>query len=401
MRILFLSRWYPYPPDNGSKIRVFNLLRGLCEQHAVSLVSFADSGDHVSDGVRPAHALEDIRICSYREFAPHSRRALIGYARATPRYLTDTHRPEMENLIRDTIRRARYDLVIASQTSMAAYHRSFCGIPAIFDEVELGLYRPDRAQAAGTWSALRRRLTWEKHRRYLARLVRNFRICTVTSESERRLLAEAAPGYRAVHVVPNCIDVDESNLASSRRIPKSLIFTGSFSYWPNYDAMVWFLAEIYPAIKAQIPDTRLTMTGDPGSRCPLTGPDVVQTGKIDNVQQAIADAAVSVVPVRAGGGTRLKILESLALRTPVVTTSKGVEGLELRSGEHLLIADTPRDFAQAVVRLLRDPEYARAIAQRGCAVIRSRYHQQVVLPHFMHLVNGAACPEVRKTPVFA
>jgi glycosyltransferase involved in cell wall biosynthesis len=144
------------------------------------------------------------------------------------------------------------------------------------------------------------------------------------------------------------------------------------------------------------------ITGDPGTRPRLGRPGVIQTGKIADVRSAIAASAISVVPIRFGGGTRMKILESLALGTPVVTTSKGVEGLELRSGEHLLIADSPSEFVRAIVQLLRDPEYARALAQRGYTAVRSRYHSQVIVPQFMRLVNQAVCPALKdETPVFA
>ncbi len=391
MKVLFLSRWYPYPPDNGSKVRISNLLRALCERNDVTLLSFAEPRHPMAGGNGPGPLPLEIRVCLYRDFDPYSHRALFGYLSGTPRYLTDTYSIEMDALIRSETRRGGYDLVVASQLSMASYHRCFSTVPAVFDEVELGLFRPDDdTHQPLTWSAWRRKLTWEKHRRYVASVVEKFRFCTVVSQRERELLAEVAPRYRPVHVVPNCIDVGGCDRPAADRAPGSLIFVGSFFYWPNYDAMDWFLREIYPPIRAEVPGVRLTITGDPGRRPPLNGPGVVQTGNVADVHTLVASSVVSIVPIRKGAGTRLKILESIASRTPVVTTSKGVEGLELRGGEHVLIADTPGEFAQAVVRLLREPEYARIIAENAFRFVRSRYDRGVVLPEFTRLVHAAA-----------
>ncbi len=210
------------------------------------------------------------------------------------------------------------------------------------------------------------------------------------SERERELLAEIAPRYDSIHVVPNCIDVAGCARRESDRVANSLIFVGSFAYSVNYDGMAWFLREIYPLIRAEVPGVRLTITGDPDGRPPLTGPNVTQTGRVADVHALIAASAVSIVPIRSGGGTRLKILESIATGTPVVTTSKGVEGLELRSGEHLLIANTPGEFAKAVIRLLSEPNCARSITENALRVVRERYDRAVVLPEFTRLVHGVA-----------
>ncbi len=391
MRVLFLSRWYPYPPDNGSKIRIGNLLRALCESDDVTLLSFSEAGDPGKGGNRTGPLPRRIITCPCREYNPYSWRALRGYMGMTPRYIADTYSMEMDALIRDAVRCGSYDVVVASELSMASYHRCFSGLPAVFDDIELGLYYPDtKSRLPLSLSGWRKRLTWEKHRRYVARVVAPFRSCTVVSQRERALLAEIAPRYDSIYVVPNCIDVAGCARRASDRVVNSLIFVGSFAYSVNYDGMAWFLREIYPLIRAEVPGARLTITGDPDGRPPLTGPDVMQTGRVADVHALIAASAVSIVPIRSGGGTRLKILESVASGTPVVTTSKGVEGLDLRSGEHLLIADTPDEFAKAVIRLLSEPDYARSIAENALRVVRERYDRAAVLPEFTHLVHRVA-----------
>jgi glycosyltransferase involved in cell wall biosynthesis len=389
MRILFLSRWFPYPADNGSKLRVSSLLRGLCERHDVTLISFCNPAEERADPPASGRGPVETHVCAYREFEPGSGRALAGYLSGTPRYLIDTRSSEMESLIRQAVRKTRYDLVIASQIAMAAYYPAFRGIPAIFEEAELGIYWPEDDDGQSAWTRARRRLTWAKHTRFMGRLLANFELCTVASDIERRLLAAAAPGYQAVHVIPNTVEGEPAAAVPEKRVPGSLIFTGSLRYAPNHDAVTWFLNEIFPAVRAKVPGVRFTITGDAGPQAPAPDPDVVLTGRVPDVRSLLGASAVSLAPIRSGGGTRLKILEAMALRTPVVATTKAVEGIDVRDGEHLLIADTPQQFAEAVCRVLRDPAGAREMADRAWRLFEGRYDARVVVPEFLRLVDRA------------
>lgn len=384
MRILFLSRWYPYPPDNGSKIRVYGLLRGLCERHDVTLVSFHDPAETPCAPVGPRPS--EIRVSPFREFDRRSGRALLGYFSRAPRYLVDTHSRHMEQLIRQTVGETRFDVVIASQLSMAAYHDAFRGIPAIFEEAELGTYLPADGQPG---APLRQRLTWAKHTRYMARLLGNFACCTVASDVERDLLAGVVPHRVPLHVVPNSVDTEPVE-SGANRVPDSLIFTGSVRYQPNRDAITWFLNEIFPAVLARVPNVSLTITGGAGPQSLPHNPNVILTGRVPDVRPLVAASAVSLAPIRVGGGTRLKILEAMAAGTPVVATTKAAEGLGVQPGTHLLIADTPVEFADAVHRLLRDPAGAREMADRAWQFCRDRYDSRAVASAFLQLVDRVA-----------
>lgn len=390
MKVLFLSRWYPEPANNGSKLRIASLLRGLCERHQVTLVSFRSPGPGV-EPAPPFEGPEEIHTCPFREYNPRSLRSAGGLFSRTPRHLVDTYSSSMEQLIREAVRRTNFDVVIASQMAMASYQKAFAKIPAVFEEVELAAYQPCRGEdGMGLGARARRRLTWTKYGWYLDKLLPKFRLCTVTSDVERALVREVAPDYDAVHVVPNPIDC--GNYRTEERVPVagSLVFTGSLRFPPNREAMSWFTRDIYPIIKAEIPGARLAITGDPGANSPPTGPGVTLTGELPSVRPVLRTAAVSVVPIRTGGGTRLKILEAMASLTPVVTTTKGAEGLDVRHGEHLLIADTARQFAEACITLIRRPELANALAERAHALVRSRYDVAAVVPAFLRLVETAA-----------
>ncbi|MCC7176503.1 MAG: glycosyltransferase [Bryobacterales bacterium] len=366
-----------------------NLLRGLCERHRVTLLSFRGAREGEACAALPAPAPEEVRVCRYREFNPRSVRSLAGFFSTAPRSLVYTHSSEMEGLIRQAVGKTQFDLVIASQLSMGAYYRAFRGIPAILEEEELAMYCPWACGADSLHNSFRHRLAWAKHRSYLGRLLRHFRACTVASEAERRLLAAAVPHYQSVHVIPNTIDLSLFPAPAKERVQDSLIFSGPMSYRPNYDAVLWFLREVYPAVKSEIPGARLTVTGDPGSFPRPADPDVVFTGWVDDVRPLVGRSAVSIVPIRQGGGTRLKILEAMALGTPVVTTSKGAEGLDGSDGIHLRIADDPRAFARCVAALLRDAQERERLAENAYSLVRAQYDSRVVVPRFLRLVESA------------
>lgn len=389
-RILFLSSWFPYPPDNGSKLRIYNLLRGLAQQYQVTLVTFADQPNVNPDAPALRALCRDVQVVPWKPFEPQSPRAQLGFLSLTPRSVVDTFSAEMKQCIERTLSVGDYDVVIASQTTMAGYSLCFRGLPAVFEEAEVGVLYEQFTHAISSWRRFRYGLTWAKHRRYLARLLRCFSACTVVSERERRLVSCAVPGYQAIEVISNCVNLADYRDVHEMPQPNTLIFTGSFRYFANHDAMVSFLREVYPRIHAQVPDARLTITGDHANLLLPSTDNVTLTGLVDDVRPFIASSWVSLVPIRLGGGTRLKMLEAMALHTPVVATSKGAEGLDVEHDEHLLIADTPEAFAEAVVRLLKEPGLRKRLADNAYQLVAEKYDWAVAMPRFLSLVERVA-----------
>lgn len=390
MRILFLSRWFPSPPDNGSKLRVYNLLRGLAERHEVTLISFADPGDVDPNPSELRRFCRLTTIVPWKPFEPRSRSARAALMALRPRSAVATYSTEMEHRIRAALASHRFDLVIASQQDMAAYGRCLAGLPALLEEVELGVLHEQYAHAPGWWPRLRYRLTWIKHRKYLGRLLRFFRACTVVSEAERRLLLAAVPRVPHVEIVPNCVRLADYADVRATPEPGRLIFTGSFRYRPNHDAMLWFLGEVYPALTRRFSGIRLVITGDHAGRPLPPADNVLLTGRVADVRPWIASSWASLAPIRTGGGTRLKILEAMSLGTPVIATSKGVEGIDAQHGRHLLVADSPAEYAAAVAAVLEDPRLRSALTRRALDLVAARYDWAVVLPRFLDLVERVA-----------
>ncbi|NTW12816.1 MAG: glycosyltransferase [Anaerolineales bacterium] len=386
MKILFLSRWFPYPMNNGSKIRIYNLLRGLSRHHEVTLLSFADQPGVSPEAPEVRAVCSKVQVIPWREFDPATARARFGFLSLKPRSVVDTFSPEMAGAITRALTDEKHDLIIASQLQMAAYYPYFQDVPAVFEELEIGLFH-DQAFSVDGRIRLRQALTWFKLRTYLSRLLDSFQAVTVVSARERDLLARNFPRYRRpVEVIPNCLNMDEYKNVTAEKKANTLIFAGPFKYHANYDAMKWFVGEVFPLILERIPDAHLIITGD-HQNLPLPSTNnITLAGYVDDVKSLVASGTVGIAPLLSGGGTRLKILEAMALGTPVVATSKGAEGLDARRGEHLLIADSAGDFAESTVRLLREAGLRQQIAANSQKMVREKYDWEGIMPAFLRLL---------------
>lgn len=386
MRILFLSRWFPYPPNNGSKLRVYHLLRGLVTTHEVTLISFFEQGDVLPDGSENK-AIREVHLVPWKPFNPSGIRSRLGYLNLKPRSMIDSFSPQMSQTIQKIIYAKDYDLVIASQIGTASYSHEFRGLPGLFEEVEIGLLYDQSENSISAIRNLRKKLTWKKHRSYLKHLLRDFRACTVVSNHEKHILTHAIPNYQNIHVIPNCIHLDDYQDIIHQSAPSSLIFTGSFRYQPNYEAMVWFVGDVLPLIQQSLPDMHLIITGDHGGFPLPKGKNVILTGFVNDVRPLVAGSLVSLAPLKSGGGTRLKILEAMALGTPVVATTKGAQGLDVADGENILIADNAERFAEAVQSLVIDPGIRQRVTSNAHQLVREKYSWDVNLALFLDLVE--------------
>jgi len=304
-----------------------------------------------------------------------------------PRSIIDTYSADMAKLIEKTLQGSRYDLVIASQVDMAAYKDHFVGYPALFDEVEVGAFHQKLFQAALPTDRARAALRWWKYQKYIARLAVGFRYCTVVSGPERILLLKAGVPAEKIKLVPNSVDLEVYQEITGDPERNTLIFPGSIRFYANHDAVTWFLREIFPLIQSEMPEVQLKITGDQGDISFPSQPGVNFTGFLEDVKPAIASSWISLAPIRQGGGTRLKILESMSLGTPVVSTSKGAEGLAVAHNEHLLLADTAHEFARQVIRLLSDAQLRHKLGENGKRLVADQYDWAKTLEQFLDLVN--------------
>jgi glycosyltransferase involved in cell wall biosynthesis len=304
----------------------------------------------------------------------------------------------MKQKIEQILDLGEIEMVIASQLDMAIYADCFRGIPALFEEAEVGVLYEKYSRAQSIWRMFRYGLTWAKYSRYLANLLRKYQACTVVSDQEYSLLATLVPDYQAFKVIPNFVDLESYREIHISPRPKTIVFTGSFTYSPNYEGMKWFLDRVFPHILAEFPDANVTITGDHGNRPLPMMKNVTLAGFVNDIRELIARSWICVVPIHTGGGTRLKILEALALGTPIVATSKGAEGIDVIDGEHLLIEDDPVNFAKAIIQMFLDHDLRHRLAKNGRKLIQDRYDFDIVIPIYLSLIDQIAAHSESWTP---
>jgi len=400
MQILFLSTWFPYPPDNGSKIRVYHLLRALGARHKVTLLSFAFETANPEGANELHHFCADVQTVQCNPFDRSRVANTLRFLSPVP--IVTNPLPEMTQAVRSALAQTNFDVVVASTGVMATY--GLLAPQATFKVLEehnsLTRWMWERyREQNSTVQRLRCWLSWQKTRYYEARLFRRFGLCMMVSEQDRKTSRYTLPGYHGrVKVVPNGVDCQHNRPGLARPTPKALVFNGALTYSANYDAMQYFLAEIYPLIQQQEPDVSLTITGST-SGVRLSGlqldESVRLSGYVDDVRPVVAGAWACVVPICQGGGTRLKILEAMALGTLVVTTSKGAEGLDVTPNYNILIADEPAEFAAQVIHLLRDPVLRRRLTINARRLVEQRYDWAPIGQRFVDLIEEVASKHMR------
>ncbi len=371
MQILCLSSWSPYPPDVGARIRLRHLLAAIGAAHAVELICFFRERE---ERVAPEALPPGVSLLGALP-APTGRGkrlSLDGLFSSYPRAVAEQFVPEMADRLADALSRKRYDLVLAFEmgpgVTTAPYLLDVRGVRRVVEGLEISMIRAKAAAARSPLLRLRYRLTWRKQRRYTRELLRQIDGCTVPSDLERAAILDVAPDSRPVAVVPNGVDLEWYRGDFGPVEPDTLVFPGALTYEANFEAMRFFLGEIFPRIRRARPQATLYITGRTDGvdlRRLSLGDGVALTGYLPDVRPRVARSAVCIAPLTLGGGTRIKILEAMALGTPVVATSKGAEGLEVTPGRDLLIADDPEAFAGAVVRVLEDADLRAALSAAG------------------------------------
>ncbi len=391
MRILFLSSWFPFPPDNGSKLRVYHLLRALAASHQVTVVAFQpDNGTHANathNGlnnveVHPVYA-DPYRYVSLSQ--------LIKFASPVP--VSYWPNGKMRQTIDQLVASHSWDAIVAFQGVVGIYVQHLKHTPKILDvDTALSFQMRERyGQQAQRFRQFRTWLSWQKAHRFERRLFQCFDVCTIVSAAEASYIESLVHGTDCrVEVVPNGVDCETTRLGAYAVRPNTLVYNGAMTYSANYDAVQYFLAQIYPAIRQQVGGVSFSVTGSTqGVEQSGLNLDksVHLTGYVADIRSLVGSSTVCVIPLRQGGGTRLKILEAMALGTPIVSTSKGAEGLDVEHGVHLLIADDAPSFAQQTVRLLRDPDLRQRLASNARRLVEGRYDWRPITQRFVDLVD--------------
>ena len=383
MRILWLKSDLLLPLDKGGKLRSWHLLRHLAQRHEITYVAFASPNEPKANIEGMREVAREVHVIPRFE----TRKGSLGfYARAAMRladplpyavgsYRSRAYRQRVQSLLGD----GGFDLVVSDFILPAVNLPGRLPCPSVVftHNVESEIWRRHAETASGVTRPLyttqyRRMLRFE--RRALDRFDGVLAVSATDRDTLTQIYSDAIHG--PVHIVQTGVDIEFFEPAPTPAGSRTLVFTGSMDWLPNEDAMLHFCRDVLPRIRAQEPQVSLSIVGrapTPAVARLAQEPGVSVTGRVDDVRPYMAESAVYVVPLRIGGGTRLKIFEAMAMGKAVVSTTVGAEGLPVQDGEHLLLADDSDSFASAVVRLLRDDEQRRSLEASARTLVVEHY----------------------------
>jgi len=400
MRILWLKTELLHPLDKGGKIRTYHMLRGLREHAHVTYLTLAD-GDAVQDARRNASEYCDELLAV--PFSPPVKgtaayyAALLGNLASRLPYAVARYRsPAMGAAITRAVRDRRIDLVVCDFLVAAINFPGGLGVPAVLFQhnVEAAIWARHVQVARSLMMRAYMGEQWRRMRAFEQRQCQRFDHVIAVSEADRDIF-RAEYGVTRVSAIPTGVDVDFFR-PSATAMPASteIVFVGSMDWMPNIDAVAWFVTDILPLVRRQISDASLTIVGrDPTPtirELAARVPGVMVTGTVPDVRPYFERAALVVVPLHVGGGTRLKIFEAMAMEKAIVSTQIGAEGLPVRGGEEILLADDPPSFADAVVSLLRNNALAVRLGEAGAARVRRDFGWAAVTKQFTALCERVA-----------
>jgi sugar transferase (PEP-CTERM/EpsH1 system associated) len=396
MKILWVKAGGLVPPDTGGKIRSYNILRELARQHSVTFFSFY--GAHEGDCHPDLKSVFDRVICVPLNLpAPKNLAEMFSYSfrllSSQPYGITKFCRPAVRRTLHDLLKQETYDVIVCDFIFAAGIIPWNCPTPKVLftHNVEATIWRRHYEIATNAiWKAISRR-EWKKmeaaERRYL-RLADH--VLTVSETDRDAFSSFLEPGK--LTVISTGVDIDYFQPAHTEEINNFIVFIGSMDWLPNEDAILYFAEAILPLIRQQCPETFLEVVGRNPSRklqaLAEREASVRLTGWVEDIRPYVARAAVCIVPLRIGGGTRLKIFEAMAMGKAVVSTSIGAEGLPVKAGENILLSDAPGDFADSTVLLLRDSARRKRLGAAARALVEEHYSWSKVAGNFARTLQG-------------
>jgi sugar transferase (PEP-CTERM/EpsH1 system associated) len=396
MKILWVKAGGLVPPDTGGKIRSYNILRQLAKHHAVTFFSFYAA--HEND----VHAeLSQIfqRVIRIPLDLPPAKSAgeLLDYAAhlfsREPYNLTKYCRRVVRKKLRALLQEETYDVILCDFLVAAGAIPWDWRCPKVLftHNVEAVIWHRHFEVARNPfWKALSWR-EWKRMEAAERRYLQKADHVLAVSENDREAFARFLDPQK-LSVVPTGADTEFFHPSREKEMPSSLVFTGSMDWLPNEDAMLYFANEIFPVIRRKVPDVSLCIVGRNPSRrlqdLASRVPKIQLTGWVEDVRPYLAQHAVCIVPLRIGGGTRLKIFEAMSMAKAVVSTSIGAEGLSVINGEHLLIADDPASFAESTLRLLGNSAQRAQIGQAARHLVQENYSWATVSKDFAQALEN-------------
>ncbi len=388
MKILFLSQVLPYPIDAGPKMRSYFVLRYLAQQHQVSLLTFVRDTDKAENIARLAEFCDEVHTIPMRRSPLKDLKFLFkSLLTRQPFLIVRDEVPAMTAKIRQLVTLQKFDAVHADQLWMAQYalaaKNASPTIKTLLDQHN-AVYLIPKRMAQGEANPLKRAILARETNlltAYEADVCRRFDYVVWVTQEDRRAV-EALPNFDRNNqppaaVIPICADPARVQPPARDAEKQRITFLGGLHWPPNAQGIVWFAKEVFPLIRAAVPEAVLTVIGK-SPPAELRGEGIEITGYVEDLTPYLAQTAAFVVPLHAGGGMRVKILDAWSWGLPIVSTTIGAEGIEIEPGKDILIADAAPDFAQAVIQLLKDASLAERLGQAGRQSVLEKYNWQTV-----------------------
>jgi len=376
--ILMVAPAWPYPPTWGFATRVYHLAKELAKRHRVSLLTYGRVGAALGEAAAMFESV-DVVASPVAETSKRRRQARSVFS-ARSAHLGGLRSDQMIAAVANLLAQRRFDLVQLESTQMA-----FCGAvtdaPVALDEHNVEYLLLKRLASAESVPARKAfgYLEAAKARREEARAWRRADGVIFTSSADLEVMRVSLP-YKSGCVVPNGVDVERFKPSDMVPEPNTVVFTGAINYRPNTDAVAFFVRDVLPRLRRLQRSTRFVVVGRgaPDWLVRMAGPEVEFTGEVPDVRPYLARAHVVVAPLRAGSGTRLKILEAMAMGKPVVSTAIGCEGLRVVDGEDISIADDPQALAESTAHLMSHPARAIELGRNARLLAERDYSWPVV-----------------------
>lgn len=367
-----VTPYLPYPPVSGGRSRTYNLVRELQGHADVDLLCFGRPEERAFD-LDPLRELCDLEVVPRPSSPSFARAALLSATSPRPVLMRLYTSPAFREALAQRLATGDYDVVHVESFYLLQNLPDDLRVPVLLSEpaIEYVAYRRQAEVAPLGPKRLGMAVEARKFHRYEPREWRRADLIGAMSEIDAEIIGRAGVD---VTIVPNGVDVDFFRPRPAERDPDGALYMGDYSYFPNVDAALYFVREILPLIRARRPGFTLTLLGkDPPPELRALGPGVEVTGLVEDTRPYLARTGVFVCPLRSASGTRFKLLEAMACECPVVSTTVGAEGLGARDGEHLLAADDPQAFGEAILRLVDDRDLAGRLGREAGAWIREEH----------------------------
>jgi sugar transferase (PEP-CTERM/EpsH1 system associated) len=391
MRIFFICRRVPFPPDRGDKIATFNEIRHLSARHEVHVFCLGDGSQDLANIPDLRNYARSVTAAPVNTLTIKLR-ALKALLTGEPLSVAAFNEAKLHAVIRQKFDELRPDLIIVYSCNLAQFAEHFPQVPRImqFGDLDSLKWRQyaERSKVPLKW------IYAIEEKRFLAyerRIAHAFSCALVHTDVEKRDFERLIPGV-PVTLVGNGVDLDYFRSGGAAKQSVSMVFTGVMDYRPNVDAVVWFCNEVLPAVQAEIPEANFTICGSrpvPAVRSLAKRKGVSVTGWVADTRPYLDRAEIFVAPLRMARGVQNKVLEALSMGLPCVVSMAAWSGTVIPDGEGILATDNPEQFAQHVVRLLRDGDGRAEMARRARAAAEANYRWKTQMGRLDQVIAAA------------